>query len=196
MATNELLDAEFPDSPNIDPNDLLGLFVQSATGTSVTYALHGNGKPVDGWPVKTGALAGDLLPLVFPGEDAAAGDLVAGRKGDEVALFAGTGFMRLVAGDGQVIRGFASEPPPGAKVTDTTPAAQPGRLPLDRAPERRSGPVGDQGRNRRSRARPTCWRSTRTSPSTTPCRPGTPRAATTAPASPWPPTTSSSCPSP
>ena len=151
VATNELLDAEFPDSPNIDPSDLLNLFVQSATGQSVTYALHGNGKLVDGWPVKTGALAGDLLPFVFPGEDAAAGDLVESRKGDEVVIFAGTGFVRLVAGNGEVIRGFSSEPPPGAKVSDTTPqlnlAEYPsiGRLSDDQGPSVIKGGLGAAG---------------------------------------------------
>jgi hypothetical protein len=122
VATNELLDADTPGGgSNIDPNDLLSLFAQSATGSSATYALHGDGKPVDGWPVKTGALAGDLLPAVMPGEDAAAADLDPGRKGDEMVIFAGTGFVRLVAGNGEVIRGFASEPPPGANVSDTSP---------------------------------------------------------------------------
>jgi hypothetical protein len=150
VATNELLDAEFPDSPNIDPNDLLGLFVQSATGTSATYALHGNGKPVDGWPVKTGALAGDLLPVVFPGEDAAAGDL-APRKGDEVAIFAGTGFVRLVGGDGRVIRGFASTPDADSRVSDTTPvlnlADYPsiGRLTDEQGPSLIKGGIGLAG---------------------------------------------------
>jgi hypothetical protein len=120
VASNELLGASFPDSPNIDPFDLLALFAEGATGSSVTYALHGDGSRVTGWPVQTGALAGDLLPLVLPSQDAAVGDLAPGTPGDEVSIAAGTGFARLVAGNGTVIRGYESEPA-SANLTDNSP---------------------------------------------------------------------------
>ena len=146
VATNELLDAESSSGSNIDPNDLLAILAQNATGNSATYAIHGDGSPVAGWPVKNGALAGDLLPVVMPGEDAAAGDLDPGRTGDEVVIFTGTGFVRLVGGDGQVIRGLASTPPPGRERVRHHPRDQHRGLPVDRSAERRPGAVDHQGR--------------------------------------------------
>jgi hypothetical protein len=117
-ASNEVVDAERSAPDNLD---LLNFFVGQATGNSVTYAVHGDGKPVDGWPVKTGVLAGDILPLVLPAHDAAAGDLDPASKGDEVAITAGTGLGgRLVSGAGKTRCSFSSTPGPTARVTDRT----------------------------------------------------------------------------
>jgi hypothetical protein len=120
VSTNEVIGA---DNDSFDPRDILNIFLGNATGTNPTYALHGDGKAVAGWPVRTGVAAGDILPLVIPGHDAAVGDLDRGRKGDEVVVSAGTGLgARLIAGDGGVIQPFASTPPSGAGLTD--PSAQ------------------------------------------------------------------------
>jgi len=116
IATNEVVGAA---NDGFNPQDLLNLFLGNATGTNPTYALHGDGKPVDGWPVQTGVASGDVLPLVIPGHDAAAGDLDPARKGDEVAVSAGTGLgARIVAGNGEPIRQLTPTPAPGASLTD------------------------------------------------------------------------------
>ena len=118
IATNEVVDAE-NDVPN--PQDLLNVFIGNATGANPTYAIHGDGKPVAGWPVRTGVAAGDILPLVIPGHDAAVGDLDPASPGDEVAVSAGTGVgARLVAGDGDTIRSFTPTPGPASKLTDSS----------------------------------------------------------------------------
>ena len=110
VATNEVVGA---DNDSTNPQDLLNLFLGNATGANPTYAIHGDGKPVAGWPVQTGVAAGDILPLVIPGHDAAVGDLDASRPGDEVAVSAGTGLgARLVGGDGNTIRAFTPTPSP------------------------------------------------------------------------------------
>ena len=66
---------------------------------------------MDGWPVKVGVAAGDLLPLVLPGHDAAVIDADGGT--DEVAVSGGTGVIpgggsRLVDGDGATVSSFES----------------------------------------------------------------------------------------
>jgi len=60
---------------------------------------------VEGWPVRIGVLAGDLLPMVLPSHDAAVLD-VDHDGNDEVSVSAGTGQAKLVDGDGSVIRTY------------------------------------------------------------------------------------------
>ena len=63
-----------------------------------------------GWPVKVGVAAGDLLPLVLPGHDAAVLD-DDGDGDDEVSVSAapriGAGGARLVDGDGATLSDYA-----------------------------------------------------------------------------------------
>jgi hypothetical protein len=104
VATNEVVpgDPQFPTSPF----DLLGQILGSSTGSNPVYALHGNGTPVSGWPVMVGVAAGDLLPLVLPGHDAAVLD-TNGDGQDEVSVSAGTGFGgRIVDGGGSTVTAF------------------------------------------------------------------------------------------
>jgi Subtilase family/RTX calcium-binding nonapeptide repeat (4 copies) len=106
LATNEVVpgEPEFPTSLFEIPNAILS----SSTGSNPVYALHGDGTRVDGWPVGVGVAAGDLLPLVLPGHDAAAFD-VDGDGDDEVSLTAATGIGGLVVdGDGSTIRSYAN----------------------------------------------------------------------------------------
>ena len=110
ISTNEVLDSD-PQPPS-GVNDLLSGFVSGATGSNVMYAVHGDGKIVDGWPVKIGVLAGDLLPMVLPSNDAAVLD-VDGDGDDEVSVSAGTGQAKLVDGDGSVIRTYETGGQPG-----------------------------------------------------------------------------------
>ncbi len=109
IATNEVAagDPEFPGSLF----DFLSVILSAATGYSPVYALHADGSLVDGWPVKVGVAAGDLLPLVLPGHDAAVIDADGGT--DEVAVSGGTGVVpgggsRLVDGDGATVSSFES----------------------------------------------------------------------------------------
>jgi hypothetical protein len=100
-ATNEVVSTgpAFPDSPT----QLLNVFLGAATGTNPVYAINDDGAAVDGWPVNVGVAAGDLLPLVLPGHDAAVVD-VDDDGVDEVSVSAGTSLeaqgSRLVNGDG------------------------------------------------------------------------------------------------
>jgi hypothetical protein len=110
IATNEVLGSD-PQPPS-GVNDLLSAFVSGATGSNLVYAVHGDGKLVDGWPVKIGVLAGDLLPMVLPSHDAAVLD-VDDDGDDEVSVSAGTGQAKLVDGDGSVIRTYATGGQPG-----------------------------------------------------------------------------------
>ncbi len=91
IATNEVVpgDPQFPTNLFEIFNSLLG----SATGSNPVYALHGDGTPVDGWPVGVGVAAGDLLPLVLPGHDAAVLD-ADGDGDDEVSSDRGYGDRR------------------------------------------------------------------------------------------------------
>jgi Subtilase family/FG-GAP-like repeat len=109
ISTNEVLESD-PQPPS--PNDLISGFASGATGSNVMYAIKADGKPVDGWPVKIGVLAGDLLPMVLPSHDAAVHD-VDGDGNDEVTVSAGTGQAKLVDGDGSVIRTYETGGKPG-----------------------------------------------------------------------------------
>jgi Subtilase family/RTX calcium-binding nonapeptide repeat (4 copies) len=98
QATNELVNAT--PSPG-RPFDLLNLFTGQVGGFDPVYAVHGDGSLLGGqWPVLIGTLAPDLLPLVGPGNDAAALD-IDGDGTDEVSVSAFTGKAELVEGDGQ-----------------------------------------------------------------------------------------------
>jgi hypothetical protein len=107
IATNEVLDSNpaLPTSIFELVNDLL----ESGTGANPIYAFHGDGEPVDGWPVTVGIAAGDLLPLVLPGHDQAVLDQD-GNGDDEVSISSGTsltpGGSRLVDGDGSTINSY------------------------------------------------------------------------------------------
>jgi hypothetical protein len=109
ISTNEVLESD-PQPPS--PNDLISGFASGATGSNVMYAVKGDGKIADGWPVKIGVLAGDLLPMVLPSHDAAVHD-VDGDGDDEVTVSAGTGQAKLVDGDGSVIRTYETGGRPG-----------------------------------------------------------------------------------
>jgi hypothetical protein len=104
IATNEVVPGD-PQPPGTI-FDLFNAFIGSATGTNPVYALHSDGSPVDGWPVQVGVLAGDLLPLVLPGHDAAVLDSD-GDGDDEVSVSAATSIdgqgAKLVDGDGSTI---------------------------------------------------------------------------------------------
>ncbi|MGI8462597.1 MAG: S8 family serine peptidase [Solirubrobacterales bacterium] len=103
VATNEVIEGDTPDG--IPPLfDLINAALESSTGSNPVYAIKANGAPVTGWPVKIGVAAGDLLPFVLPGHDAAVlnGDVDAA---DEVSLSAGTSLAsaqgtKLVNGNG------------------------------------------------------------------------------------------------
>ncbi len=116
-ATNEVLGGE--GQPPDTPDGLADALVQASTGSNVVYALHGDGKRVAGWPVRLGTLAGDILPLVVPGHDAAAFDQD-GDGDDEVALSAATADARLVDGDGRAIRFFSNEGTASPNITDAS----------------------------------------------------------------------------
>jgi hypothetical protein len=113
IATNEVIGG---DPPGEFP-PLLELFstvLASGTGSNPVYAVHGNGSDVAGWPVRVGVAAGDLLPMVLPGHDAAVLDEDATAGDDEVSVSAATsitpGGARLVDGNGAALREYA----PGA----------------------------------------------------------------------------------
>ena len=119
IATNEVLDSTSPSSPqDFDPRKLFSVFIGAATGNSVTYAVKGNGQPVSGWPVKTGVIAGDVLPLVVPGHDAAVGNIDPTHAGNEVSISAATGPARLLDGGGNSLKEYNTTPGPDALVSD------------------------------------------------------------------------------
>ena len=97
--------------------------------------------PVPGWPVQVGVAAGDLLPLVLPGHDAAVFDRD-GDGQDEVVVSGGTslgqGGTRVVDGTG------ATSNPPLVELSRQHGRSQPGpeprRLLGDRAPSRATSP--------------------------------------------------------
>ncbi len=101
LATNEITGGD-PQVPG-SIFDIFNTIIGSATGNNPVYAVHGDGTFVDGWPVHVGVLAGDLLPFVLPGHDAAVLD-ADGDGTDEVSVSAATsitpGGARLVNGDG------------------------------------------------------------------------------------------------
>jgi hypothetical protein len=97
QATNEIVNAT--PSPG-RPFDLLNLFTGQVGGFDPVYAVHGDGSLLGGqWPLLIGTLAPDLLPLVGPGNDAAALD-IDGDGTDEVSVSAFTGDAHLANGDG------------------------------------------------------------------------------------------------
>ena len=82
----------------------MNLLLTSATGSNPVYGVDDDGSLVDGWPVPVGVAAGDLLPFVLPGHDAAVVD-TDGDGVDEVSVSAatsvnGAGGTRLVDADG------------------------------------------------------------------------------------------------
>ena len=107
IATNEVVPGD-PEPPGTI-FDVFNAFLGSSTGSNPVYALHGDGSPVEGWPVEVGVLSGDLLPLVLPGHDAAVLDSD-GDGDDEVSVSAATsivpGGTRLVDGDGSTITSY------------------------------------------------------------------------------------------
>ncbi len=121
IATNEVLPGdpgEF-DFPGL-PQGLIDEFTQAGLGSNLVYALEGDGEPVGGeWPVEIGTLAGDILPLVVPSNDAAAFDLDEDGD-DEVAVAAATGQAQIVDGDGSDLQTLSNAPAPSAGVLDQT----------------------------------------------------------------------------
>ena len=119
VATNEVVPGD-PQAPG-SIFDIINAFVGSATGSNPVYAVDGDGDIVSGWPVDVGVLAGDLLPLVLPGNDAAVLD-VDGDGNDEVSVSAATSISgqgpKLVDGDGSTIRTFEG---PAANCPDQGP---------------------------------------------------------------------------
>jgi hypothetical protein len=116
IATNEV---QGGDPGPEDFGNLLGLLnviLANATGQNPVYAVRGDGSSVPGWPITVGVAAGDLLPLVLPGHDAAVLDADGGQPGgdtaDEVSVSAATsvqpGGTRLVNGNGAEIRSYAN----------------------------------------------------------------------------------------
>ena len=109
IATNEVI----PGDPGLPPSpfDLFNVLLGSSTGSNPVYALHGDGTPVEGWPARVGVAAGDLLPLVLPGHDAAVFD-EDGDGDDEVVVSAATslglGGTRVVDGDASTVTAFDS----------------------------------------------------------------------------------------
>src|SRR5205085_10335722 len=86
--------------------------IQNATGSNPVYAVHGDAPntPVPGWPVQVGVAAGDLLPFVLPGHDAAVLNTNGGA--DEVSVSAATsvepGGTRLVNGNGSTAQSYVN----------------------------------------------------------------------------------------
>ena len=115
IASNETLDGC---DPQLDPEDFLSIFIGQGTGCNPTYALNHDGSLLGGnWPVQTGVLAGDILPLVLPSHDAAAVD-VNGDGRDELSISAGTGPARLVGPDGDVSATYDNVPTASPNVGD------------------------------------------------------------------------------
>ena len=122
LSTNEVIGGD-------PPTDFSAFFeffsaiLASGTGSNPVYAVYSDGTAhagdpdgvVNGWPVRVGVAAGDLLPMVLPGHDSAivdqdqsARDDLAGD--DEVSVSAGTsitpGGARLVNGNGSSMREY------------------------------------------------------------------------------------------
>ena len=119
LASNEVI----PGDPGLPPNpfDIINAILQSGTGSNPVYAINGDGTPVPGWPVQVGVAAGDLLPLVLPGHDAAVFDRD-GDGQDEVVVSGGTS---LGAGGTRVVDGSgATSNPPLAELSGNS--ADPG----------------------------------------------------------------------
>jgi Subtilase family len=139
VATNEVVPGD-PQPPG-SIFDLFNAFIGSSTGSNPVYAVHGDGTMVDGWPVQVGVLAGDLLPLVVPGNDSAVLD-VDGDGDDEVSVSAATSLSgqgpKLVDGDGSTIRtyqGSAANCPDQGAVINLADYPSVGDLSGDGAPD-------------------------------------------------------------
>ena len=104
-------------------------------------------RPVAGWPVEVGVAAGDLLPLVLPGHDAAVLD-TDGDGNDEVSVSAAPRSGPAASGSSTAtarrVTGYAERRP--GRRSRPRPGPQPRRLPVDRRPRRRRHAGGDQGR--------------------------------------------------
>ena len=116
IATNEVTGGDPPTSFP-DPRELMNLLLTSATGSNPVYGVDDDGSMVDGWPVSVGVAAGDLLPFVLPGHDAAVVD-TDGDGVDEVSVSAATsvnglGGTRLVGADGQTLTNYVNGPTNG-----------------------------------------------------------------------------------
>jgi hypothetical protein len=107
LATNEVVPGDFQ-VPS-DPGGILDALVQGGIGANPVYALHADGTAVAGWPAMVGTLRGDILPLVVPGNDAAALDADSNADDDEVAISAATGDAKLIDGDGSEIHTFNND---------------------------------------------------------------------------------------
>ena len=134
VATNEVV----PGDPQLPGSifDIFNAFLGSSTGSNPVYAVDGDGSIVSGWPVQVGVLAGDLLPLVLPGNDAAVLD-VDGDGNDEVvrvrghlALRPGAEARRRRRLDDPHLPGRGRELPRSGR------GGQPRRLPVRRRPRR------------------------------------------------------------
>jgi hypothetical protein len=110
-ATNEVVPGD-PHPPGTI-FDVLDAIVGSSTGSNPVYAVHGDGTMVSGWPVMVGVLAGDLLPMVLPGNDAAVLD-ADGDGSDDVVVSAATSLTdqgpKVVDGSGATEQTFQSGP--------------------------------------------------------------------------------------
>jgi hypothetical protein len=116
IASNEVA----PGDPALPTNlfELPNALLTSSTGFNPVYALHADGSEVDGWPAQVGVAAGDLLPLVLPGHDAAVLDADDAAGDDEVSVsaatsFAITGGSRLVDGDATTLSTYQNGPAAG-----------------------------------------------------------------------------------
>ena len=108
-STNEVVNVD-PAAPS-DPFGLLNVFIGQARGSNPVYAINHDGTDVPGWPALVGVAAGNLLPLVLPGHDAAVVDIDDDGV-DEVSISAGTSLAgqgsQLVDGQGDTISTYAN----------------------------------------------------------------------------------------
>ena len=152
VATNEVATDDpsfdvFPDSLFVFLSAILG----ASTGYNPVYAVHADGTMVDGWPVKVGVAAGDLLPFVLPGHDAAVINADGGT--DEVSVSAATSLIPgggafLVDGSGATVSGYR-----GRRRQPDRPGrrAQPRRLRVRGRHPRHRCPADHQGWAERQR---------------------------------------------
>ena len=113
IATNEVIGPDpTPEDLQNDPRDILNVLLSEATGANPIYGIQGNGAAQPGWPVTVGVAAGDLLPLVLPGHDAAVVNTDLDAR-DEVSVSAGTSLSsaqgsKLVDGSGSLQTNYAN----------------------------------------------------------------------------------------
>ena len=116
IATNEVLEGEF--APPEGLGDIGNALVRAGVGANVVYAVGGDGEPLGGeWPAELGTITGDLLPLVGPGNDAAALN-VDGDRADEVAVSALSGDAKVVDGDGSTFTVLSNDAAASSNVAD------------------------------------------------------------------------------